>query len=105
MITSPKPSLDNDFLFKVTGCALLALAWAWLILKWLPRYAATTQYGIMGELGSNEWIQEPAELHPILKLAADSPAYTFLAGVLVVAWLYLLVIKIQHHPPVGVSQQ
>ena len=87
----------SNILFKVTGWGLLALAWAWLTLEWLPRYAARVQGGIIGELGSDEWIQEPAELHPILQLAAQSPAYTFLAGSLVVAWCYLLVIKVRKH--------
>jgi hypothetical protein len=78
----------NNLMYKVTGWGLLALVWAWFTLEWLPSYAHTVQYGILGGVDSLGWIQKPAELHPIVQLATDSPGYTFLAGVLVVAWCY-----------------
>jgi hypothetical protein len=93
-------AMDNNFLFKVTGWALLALAWAWFTLEWLPSYANGVQYGwVATALGSDEPIPEPGELHPIVKLAVKSPAYTFLGGVLVVAWTSLLISKLLPRSP------
>jgi hypothetical protein len=84
----------NNLMFKMTSWGLLALVWAWLSFEWLPNYAANVQHPcILVWLGDNppaEPMPEPGELNPIVKLAAESPRYTFLAGVLVVAWCYLL---------------
>jgi hypothetical protein len=96
----------SNVLFKVTGWSLLALAWTWLTLEWLPSYANSAQFKwVAAALGSDEPDMPPqAELHPIVKLAAESPIYTLLAGVLVVMWCYLLVTKIRQRPAETVKE-
>lgn len=85
--------MDRNVLFRLTTWGLLALAWAWLTLEWLPSYANSAQFKwVAAALGGDETeIPPQAELHPILQLAAKSPAYTFLGGVLLFAWGHLLI--------------
>jgi hypothetical protein len=99
-------------LFKVTSWLLLALAWTWVMLEWVPllvvRHVSVdggenlteSEYLVRELSGIYEGqfrVIDYIDPHPALVFVRDYRLYVFVAGILAAVWCYLFIGRVRSY--------